>query len=290
MDKAEFLNQFNLKYNNITSNQAPGLNILEISMFLTMAQEEILKNHLLPQSDQKQAGYDGTIKRQIDFSGLMRTANLTPVDTEDSTSDPPEKVYTLFSDKSLFYEMPLDLFSIVNEAIRLTHVTAGRQGRPVTKIKTRQVKALSYAEYTRLMQKGQKGPLKNQAWRLITNSTNLSEDSENAYWGNNGIGAEVILTPNDRAWLKDTAEGTKSIEYIMRYIRRPMPIIVDDLSSLGANLTIEGQDGTEDFYADKCCELNPILHSEIIQRAVELAKEAWQGDLQSAVQLGQRTE
>lgn len=38
------------------------------------------------------------------------------------------------------------------------------------------------------------------------------------------------------------------------------------------------------------CELNPIIHSEILQRAVELAKAAYQGDLQASVELGQRSE
>ena len=38
------------------------------------------------------------------------------------------------------------------------------------------------------------------------------------------------------------------------------------------------------------CELNPNIHSEILQRAVELAKVAYQGDLQTSVELGQRSE
>ena len=42
------------------------------------------------------------------------------------------------------------------------------------------------------------------------------------------------------------------------------------------------------------CELDPILHEEIVQRAVELAKAAWtstgQDNLQIVSQMGQRTE
>ena len=42
------------------------------------------------------------------------------------------------------------------------------------------------------------------------------------------------------------------------------------------------------------CELDPILHEEIVQRAVELAKAAWtstgQDNLQVVSQMGQRTE
>ena len=40
----EWLQRFDLLYNNITSNQAPGLNPYEICVFLTKAQDEII-NH-----------------------------------------------------------------------------------------------------------------------------------------------------------------------------------------------------------------------------------------------------
>jgi hypothetical protein len=42
------------------------------------------------------------------------------------------------------------------------------------------------------------------------------------------------------------------------------------------------------------CELDPVLHEEILQRAVELAKVAWtatgQENVQLAIQAGQRSE
>jgi hypothetical protein len=50
MDSTEFSNQFDLLYNNITSNQAPGLSEYEKSVFLTKAQDEIVKNYFSPQS------------------------------------------------------------------------------------------------------------------------------------------------------------------------------------------------------------------------------------------------
>ena len=45
MTSEEFSNQFDVLYNNITSNQAPGLNEYEKSVFLTKAQSEIVKNY-----------------------------------------------------------------------------------------------------------------------------------------------------------------------------------------------------------------------------------------------------
>jgi len=38
------------------------------------------------------------------------------------------------------------------------------------------------------------------------------------------------------------------------------------------------------------CELNPIVHREILDRAIEIAKAAYIGDLNSTVQLNQRNE
>ena len=44
MTTEEFSNEFDVLYNNISSNQSPGLNEYEKSVFLTKAQNEILKN------------------------------------------------------------------------------------------------------------------------------------------------------------------------------------------------------------------------------------------------------
>lgn len=38
------------------------------------------------------------------------------------------------------------------------------------------------------------------------------------------------------------------------------------------------------------CELDPSIHYEILQRAVELAKSTYTGDLRTMVELGQRSE
>lgn len=44
MNNTEFLNEFNLLYNNAMSNQAPPLNEYEISLFLTEGQEVVVKS------------------------------------------------------------------------------------------------------------------------------------------------------------------------------------------------------------------------------------------------------
>ena len=70
----------------------------------------------------------------------------------------------------------------------------------------------------------------------------------------------------------------------MRYIRRPSPIILANLSDIQNSLSIQGE--TEAMTST----LPDEIHEEILQRAVELAKVAWSGDVSAIIQTGQRSE
>ena len=253
-------NQFDVLFNNITSNQAPGLNEYEKSIFLTKAQNEIVKNYFLPQSNAKQAGFDANQKRQADFSMLMENASQYPITAT-----------VKFDPRSLVFSYPQKMFILINEQIVFT-----QQGAE-TPLGIRQVIPISYDEYTRLMSKPYKEPLKYQAWRLLTSKSTPQAGSTDE----SKPTAEIILTTKDRtSWANDVRT-----EYHIRYLRRPNPIVLIDLvQTLGEDLSIEGV--TE----ETPCELDPMLHEEILQRAVELAKVAWQGDLNAAIQTGQRSE
>lgn len=56
MNVVEFSNSFDILYNNIMSNAAPGINEYEKSVLLTKAQDEILKNYFNPQGNKYQEG------------------------------------------------------------------------------------------------------------------------------------------------------------------------------------------------------------------------------------------
>ena len=60
-------------------------------------------------------------------------------------------------------------------------------------------------------------------------------------------------------------------KYSIRYVKRPKAIILSNLDGV----SLDGISTKQE------CELDPILHPEILQRAVELAKAAYIGDLQS---------
>ena len=71
-----------------------------------------------------------------------------------------------------------------------------------------------------------------------------------------------------------------NIEYTMRYVRTPKPIILTDLDTVQEGLSIDGYNKITE------CELPVNTHEEILQRAVEIAKATYQGDLNSIIQTG----
>lgn len=306
MSVEEMDNMFDVLYNNITSNQAPGLNAYEKSVFLTKGQDEILKNYFNPKSkgNNTQEGFDGNVNRQVDFSMLTTVATTSatsytyslvtgktdkdgkPVYSRTEATAPKstysyteaydsdgnvlkdEKDHVLYirnegTDVSDFgtplfdmrentksVTLPSKLMYAINEMVEVT-----RNDKKILL----QVVPVKFDEYSRLMCKPYKRPLKYQAWRLTNN------DVVNK--------ADIVVGPSDTL-----------TKYTIRYVRRPNPIIVSNLDGL----TIEGKSTATE------CELDPILHEEILQRAVELAKVAWtntgQDNLQAVMQAGQRSE
>lgn len=233
MTNLELSNEFDVLYNNITSNQAPGLDEYEKSVFLTKAQDEIVKSYFNPRLNKPQEGFDGNEKRQIDFSMIMRTKSYTNFSAATFDNKSNTKKVTLDSDIMMF----------INE---FADVTRGGATVRLT------VVPLDYREYSRLMSKPYKRPLHYQAWRLLDNSGSANN-------------AELIIGPTDSL-----------TKYSIRYVKRPRAIILTTLDGV----TLDGK--TE----EQTCELDPILHQEILQRAVELAKAAYSGDLQSQMALG----
>ena len=268
MTAQEFSSEFDLLYNNISSAQAPGLTEYEKSVFLTKAQDEIIKNYFtnVQGGNKYQQGIEDSNKRCADFSALLTVAVLNAETTNVVPFDDRGKIFKLpdgTTDKKVMI--------VITEIFKTGKSTSENENPPLTSY---QVIPLKFDEYIRLMAKPSSDPLKRQVWKLMGNSES----------GNGSI--EIV--PH---W-KDKDNNINKL--ILKYIRKPYPIILEDLSSQG--LTIEGYKGTggsTDGAAIEnkpCCELAEELHPEILQRAVELAKAAYTGDLKSSVELGQRTE
>lgn len=241
----EFSTEFDVLYNNVTSNQAPGLNEYEKSVFLTKAQSQLVNEYFNSRTDGFGGGFDGSQKRQYDFSSLIQVATL------DEYTDPS---YVKLDKRSKVFLFPSDYFLAVNEIISDEKFQYS-------------IMPLSYAEYQRLMLKPYNFPVKRGVWRL---NTNIKENVE----GEAVISTQPIVEIIGK-FQKTEQEGesvpTEHITYNLRYIKTPSPIVLDDLSNYGTDLTIRGV--TE----ETPCQLPEETHQEILERAVTLAKIAWQG-------------
>lgn len=237
MTTDEFSNSFDILYNNILSNQAPPINGYEKSVLLTKAEYEIVNNNFNPKGNKYNEGFDDSAKRQVDFANIIATAVCT------SNADSSVQ----FNSASQKYILPTDLMFILNEEVTLS---TG---------KVLQVVPISQLEYAAMMKRPYKEPLKNEAWRLITNKVTA------------GVSVELIIHTGDTI-----------ASYTIRYVQKPGPIIVEDIS--GYSLTING------ISAKTECVLDASIHQEILQRAVELGKVAYEGDTNAAIQTGERSE
>ena len=252
MTKDEFSQEFDILYNNISSNQAPGLTEYEKSVFLTKAQDEIIKNYFTgkPNGNKYQEGIEDSAKRYSDFSCLITVESIDAQAHNDETNiDARGQICTL----------PEGLMISLNEKFKVGESEY-------------QVIPITLAEYQRLMSRPSGDPLKRQVWKLMGNSAT----------GNGSV--EIIPHWRDAR--------TTANKLIVRYVRRPYPIILETLTDQG--LTING---VSDYYGTtlnpqntEACELAKELHPEILQRAVELAKVFYTGQPADVINSGQRSE
>ena len=141
---------------------------------------------------------------------------------------------TVYDDRGVLYKLPTNILFMLNEKVVSGTVTK----------KSFIVIPISYKEYDRLMSKPYAQPLKKQCWRLFQNVSGVDTLSE--------LIAHV---------------GVPITEYRIRYIRRPKPIILAPLAGGEYNdgLAIDGVSIVTE------CELNPIIHMDILNKAIELA-------------------
>lgn len=210
----------------------------EKSLYLTQAQDIVLKSYFQRNTNSEGNGFDDSEKRQIDFSSLITVKTLrqttgTPFDERGILFSMPKRI-----NNETEIEGTTDVLFILNEQL-LTTIGEGN----TAKKKTYVIVPINYKEYDREMSKPYAQPLKKQCWRLFQNA---------------GQGFDYVteLIP---VWDLETKETI--VGYKMRYVRRPNPIVLTDMPD---GLSIEG------FDEENSCELNPILHPEIVQKAVDI--------------------
>ena len=221
MTNSELSNEFDVLYNNITSNQAPGLNEYEKSVFLTKAQSQLVNEYFNNRTDGFGGGFDGSQKRQYDFSSLTRVSNLYELNTFKERISDIEKL----DRRSKVFLFPKDYYLAVNEIL-----TDSKRQYSVIPI--------NHTEYQRLMSKPYNLPIKRGAWRLLTDKKNcnyyheyakvLGKDAKSMVdttadytfmsgWADNKRNLSInicfkgILLPDDLEWHKQMSMEIPSI-------------------------------------------------------------------------------
>lgn len=250
----EFSDQFDILYSATTEGNST-IDEYQKSTFLTKAQYQILKEHFeFPSGPTAAVGFDGSAKRQIDFSALLRTKKVTPIKVDSAESPYPTlNLYkvSIADDKSELdpYDNQI-MFPVQEMAVVTTNTNSNAkllQVIPITHLDLRTILSRPYGQ-----------PLKRQAWRLFTvierdtSYSNINTEDNN----------ESDKFYQDLYVIAHNGETLDS--YTITYIKRPQPIVLIDLSD--TNLSVEGQTTPHG------CELDPTLHNEILERAVTLAK------------------
>ena len=225
--------QFSDEFDILTSSQAilkefgltQGIELdeYEKSVFLSNAQEEIVRNTYEGLTVKGESFEETEIKRRyLDKLIKQQTVISTVVISND------EKIDT----ESVFFELPTDVMVITNEQLEVSSDDECYNGQRID------IQPIRQDEY--LVQK--KNPFRvptmkgrtNHAWRLD--------------YGNNATRVVEIIAPSQ----------VTPAKYIVRYIRKPKPIILSNLT----DLNIDGVTVTQ------TSELDDILHRQILQLAV----------------------
>ena len=144
------------------------------------------------------------------------------------TTSIKETTYKGLSKHSVFFKLPKDLWFITYEAVDLEDEKLGcKSGEDIC------VTPITQDEYHRIRKNPFRGSNERRALRL-----DLNEEA-----------VEIVSKYNVAS-------------YLVRYLSRPNPIILDDLPE---NLTINGVSKKTE------CELNPVIHRAILERAIRLA-------------------
>lgn len=230
MTTEEFSVEFDLLYNNISSNQAPGLNDYEKSVLLTQAQElivlDIYKNSF--EANEELSDY---------LSVLVKTKSF-------DITDDNKVIDNMFSIQSYDININEDndfWFAIYESCYINGYIGACAEKNPIKA----SVLPVKHDDVYHVIEDPFRGPNKKRVLRLYKGVTSATSSIQYA---------ELIsrYTP---------------IKYIVRYIRKPNPIILVD--NLPDDLKIN------DVNTKTECELPESLHRKILVKAVELAKSVW---------------
>lgn len=205
MTTTEFYNEFNLAYNNLASNQAPGLDKYEIGVYLTKSQAALV--------DALYGEFEKSEEARRKLVNLVTTAKLNLADNIADNISADNKLYCSNDNEAYVsvFVAPTDLRYIVNEQIRMNN-----NANPCVKNKFLKVQPVSLDEVNIIIE----NPFKFNYRRALRLDTAI----------NNEPYIEIIT--------KQATQSNCIDYYKIRYIKNPDPIILQDLTD---GDTIDGQ-------------------------------------------------
>lgn len=229
---------FDVSFDKITNFDAPGYEDSEVSFLLNKAQERFLFQTYSGNNRLKE-GFEETEKRRKDLSELTKNAIISTPSVSQTGSLP----------NGTLYDLPTDFIYAIKEEVVISSEDECDDGKRI------KVKPITHDEYTINIDNPFKQPDNTLVWRLdysrITDNTNPKRH-------------ELIT------------DGFYNItEYHLRYLRRPVAIVVDI-----------------DTPANQVhCVLDEITHNRIVDLAVEIALELTMDQrLMTNVQLNTKNE
>lgn len=196
MNNTEFLNEFNLLYNNAMSNQAPPLNEYEISLFLTEGQEVVVKEYYSGKNAFRDS-FERSEEVTRSLSSLVRTEVLTEEYNPEYISDIVETI----GSSSYLYKIPQDVWYIVKESVKFTEDAMCGYGSYADVIPT------THDKVGRIMENPFRGMSNRRVLRLSL--------------GNN---------------INELLSKYPVHSYLIRYLVQPSPIVLVNLDSLGCSV------------------------------------------------------
>lgn len=239
---SEWSIEFDLMYNNIASDKAPGLTEYEKSVFLTRAQESIVTGM-----------YNGTFGESFESSEAL-TQYLSVLVAQSSEcpeldSDEVEAFGPICSDSQIF-QLPGDLLFITSEFCETADSCKGKLPATV-------VVPVTQDEFWRTFRDPFKGPNKRRVLRLLRSTVSPKKDDP-----------ETPTPVPVNYKYAELVPASKVTAYSVRYLRRPKPIILPGVEETINGYIVSGNGGMT-------CELDEALHSTILSEAVRQAKAIW---------------
>ncbi len=240
--------EFDIEYDMITSLDAAGYNNQEKSIFLSKAQENIIKQRYHPRGNKYGDGFEQTEKRRKDLSELTQNVLLLAAITGTGTTGAREAYdETKNLPNGKFWKMPADFMWSISESADILLGSTNSQytctGSPylLTNVK---VKPKTHDEYNADVDNPYAKPYYKLVWRM--------DYQREIYTG--------AFTAGNQSRHELISDGSYTVsKYRVRYVRRP-----DDIIPVTSGDTTAGTSSVD-------CRLDPSIHREIVSEAVRIA-------------------